>query len=723
MNRHPMRPSPRAIARIAALAFALGAPSLHAQTHAAPMRIQIAAQPLAQALNDWARQTRFQLVVQQSAVAGRIAPAVSGNLSPQQALDQLLVGSGLWGRFDDAIVTIEPKSAAKESMLPQVQVIAHGVRDEVTEGTGAYTIGSTNAATGMNLSLRETPQSVSVITRQRMDDQQLNSLADVLEQTPGIMVFKQGPAVGGYQDIYARGYALNSYQVDGMPSSISAWGVNSLGGYLDTAIYDSIAVVRGATGLLNGAGDPAASVSFVRKRPTREFQASIESAMGRWKQRRAVADVGGPLNAAGNLRGRLVAAHDEAESWIDRYEGDKQIVYGVLDADLSEKTLLTLALEHGRENSNAYESGYGYPVVYSGFASLGHVVPTPFGRHDSPLPEWGEFDNKRTAASLGLEHRFDENWRIKLSYSHTERELRYKRGMVQGINMDGTAARAMMIRGADKTEVDAFDVRLDGQYSLFGRKHDLAVGFNGSQIDQRGRPNYYGIMIIRNQIPIVNGIPLFVEPDWNAIASTDGSYSAYETNQSGFYASTRLRPTDDLSLILGGRWSNWRYRAETRPAGTVTDDREYNNEFTPYAGVVYDLTRNVSAYASYTGVFNPQAVKDVGGGLLDPEEGKNYELGFKGEWFGGLLNASIAAFETRKENLAVLDEENFTPDGDQAYLAEDETKTRGWELEAAGELARGWHLHGGYTRTLSRDSDGGRLWTDRPIHMFKLFSS
>ncbi|ENO85966.1 TonB-dependent siderophore receptor [Thauera linaloolentis] len=712
--------APLAIAT--ALAMGLNTPA-RAQP-AAPagvFDVSIAPQPLGQALNELARQAGLQLLFPPALVAGRIAPAISGTLTAREALDRLLAGSGLVATMAGRKVTVRQAPSPSSSTGPTlaaVRVTADALRDGLTESTGAYTTGTTNAATGMNLSLRETPQSVTVITRQRMDDQGLKSLTDAVEQTPGIHVQRMGPVIGGYQRIYSRGYAVDSYQIDGVPTSARALTSYDYTGTasLDAAIYDSVAVVRGATGLLTGAGDPSASANVMRKRPTNDFQGSLELGLGRWDQRRAVADIGGPLNVAGSLRGRLVAAYDESESWYDRYKGDRHLFYGVLDADLSEKTTLTLAFEYAREKSNALEN-QGLNAIYT------DGTPTPFSRHDSGIPEWGLWDQKRQAASLSLEHRFNDDWQVRLNYGHSKRETPVvKRAYVNGIDPGNTTSWGVMARTGYESDVDTLDARLSGRYTLFGKRHDLVAGFNASSYEYENRPDFFGIEFPIG-MPIVNGVPQYVEPDWDAITAKNGSYTREQTKESGLYLATRLQASVNLSVILGGRWSNWHYKRTSMPGGNVGDDRKYSNEFTPYAGVVYDLTKQISVYGSYTEIFKPQSVKDASGDLLDPEQGTNRELGLKAEWFGGRLNASVAMFKTGKDNLAVEDTGKTTPDGNQAYIAKDDTGTKGWEVEMAGELMPGWNLQGGYTRVISRDSDGKRLNTIRPIHQFKLFST
>lgn len=193
-------------------------------------------------------------------------------------------------------------------------------------------------------------------------------------------------------------------------------------------------------------------------------------------------------------------------------------------------------------------------------------------------------------------------------------------------------------------------------------------------------------------------------------------------DQSGAYVATRLHATEQLSVLAGLRWSFWRTRGLDE-TGSVTEDRKENGVFTPYLGLVYDVTPNLSVYTSYTSIFNPQSSRDVNGALLDLEKGSNIEAGVKGEWFAARLNASAAVFQVKKDNLAVEDGQNLTPTGDTAYRAEDNTKGRGWEREIAGEPVEGWRIQGGYTRMVTRDSAGARLNSEQPAHLFKLFTT
>lgn len=673
----------------------------------------IAPGALSDVLAEFAATAGVQLVFEPRMLAGVSSAGLQGAHSVQDGFARLLAGSG-YQLVEESGDAYSLRAVATDAHnLPAVTVTGNQSLGARTEGTGSYTTGATASTTGLNLSLRETPQSVTVITRQRMEDQGLESIGSVLTQTPGIS-HSQGGGYGGYSYVYSRGYLINNFDVDGLP----AGGALSMGndGYhdissLETAIYDSVTVVRGASGLLHGSGDPSGSVSLTRKRPTREFQASVEAGLGSWDKRRAVGDISGPLNSSGSVRGRLVAVYDESESWVDRYEGDRNVFYGVVEADLTDDTLIMLTLDHQDVDSRGDVPTGGFPVLLSD-GSL-----APFSVSDNPATDWSRYSKESTSVSARVEHRFNEDWQGVMEYSQTRSENTAVYGSIGTLEPDGTAG-IFFRHYPREQDWQAFNAKLNGSYSFFGREHDLVVGYNreNSEFDSSL------IRFVQNEPDTwPNWSGDFPEPDWSTYATNP---TEQKTQQDGIYLATRLRATDDLSLILGTRVSNWETRTKSRVTGSVTDDREESGVVTPYAAVVYDLTSELSAYASYTEIFNPVSVKDTSGSLLDPEEGSNIELGLKGEWFGGRLNASTAVFQSGKDNLAVQDGSNLTPEGNQAYVAEDDTEGLGWELEVSGEPAPGWHLQGGYTRMVLEDSDGNRLATqNQPKHMFKLFSS
>lgn len=704
-----------------------------AQTPAAEARraYEVPAGSLGNALSSFAAQAGLPFSFDAALTQGKTTAGLNGEYTISEGFATLLKGSGLQvlpqgnGRY--ALKEAPPAGA---TLLDAVKVQAT-VDAGVTEGSGSMTTpGPITAATGLNLTLRETPQSVTVVTRERIEQQNLNSLAEVAAQVTGVFFNSSGTPIGGRSLLTARGYTINSYQVDGVSLPWEALGESFQYGHgaLDTAIYDSIAVVRGSTGLMSGAGEPSAMMALTRKKPTRERRTSLEATVGSWNRYRAMADVGGPLNKSGSVRGRLVGAYDESDTWVDGYGSDRSIVYGILEMDLSPRTLLTLTLEHGNADSERAPWAFDYGVY---FYFDDDVTPIPPSTKNNLSAPWAYLNSDRTFGTASLAHHFSDDWSVKLSYGLSKYNTDMRRGMVRSIPQDGTPTAARVLSLDYSYDTHIVDARVDGRYSLFGRQHEVVAGYNLYRFDQAAPLGYYGDPF-QDLARWNNGRLEYETPDWDALAGSPDDYPFdAETNQSGAYIATRLRPTDRLAVIVGGRLTDWDTsttdRATAHHEALTWDDREYKNEFTPYTGVVFDLTRTFSTYASYTQIFQPQDVQDIDGRMLDPVEGNTYELGVKGAWFDGRLNAGVAAFESKRDNLAVaLVDENgpiLNPNGNEAFGAADHTKGRGWELEVSGALTPRWEIQAGYSRFKNKDSSGAVLDTTQPVQQFKLYTA
>ena len=220
-----------------------------------------------------------------------------------------------------AVIAVLPHLTYAEEELPEVEVTSSAVQPEQpSEKTKSYTVKSTSTATRLNSSMRETPQSISVITRQQLDDFRILSVNDALSYATGIKVEQFETDRTEYT---ARGLNITSFQIDGLNSPISFSGTNY--GDLDIALYDRIEILRGANGLIAGTGNPSATINFLRKRPTKDFQAKADVSVGSWDNRRLDADVSSALNADGSVRGRLVAANQHRNSYLDRYSTEKEM--------------------------------------------------------------------------------------------------------------------------------------------------------------------------------------------------------------------------------------------------------------------------------------------------------------------------------------------------------------------------------------------------------------
>nr|WP_321302947.1 TonB-dependent siderophore receptor [Alcaligenes faecalis] len=575
------------------------------------------------------------------------------------------------------------------------------VQNEKSEGTGSYQQQAVPQVLKLPMTLQELPQSATVITRQRIEDQGLDTLGQVMEQSPGVSRRQYGDDGAGYTSFQARGFNITNYVIDGVPTTAAA--LQGYGGVsvMDTAIYDNVAIVRGATGLLSGAGEPSASIMMQRKRPTAEFQGQVSAGVGSWDRYRGMADISGPLNDSGSVRGRLVAAYDQSRSWKDGYKGKRDVFYGVIEADLGARTVARLGLEH---MDNRYDGSSMH--AFSVSDTDGNLVE--WDRSDSATAAWAYSKQRRTMAFAQLEHEFNDDWSIQMAVG---------RSWLNNEQLYGVAApeptpqgRGSMTAGFnEKTPTqDTADITIKGRFQAWGQGHDIMLGANYYELSR------HDMAYARQRIPIAQikdfdrNLP---RPDLK-ITGPDNQ----RARQWGAYAATRLRLTDKLALIAGGRVTNWKDHSNT----TL---RKENGVFTPYAGLVYDWNEQWATYASYTQIFNPQSSQDRDGNYLDPEKGNNYELGVKYLFPGEAASASLAVFQTRKDNLAVVDGKELTPSGSQAYTAASNTRSEGIEFEINGELAPGWQMGAGYTHYRFRGADGEKIKTDIPADQVKLFTT
>ena len=678
----------------------------------------IPAQPLSRALTSFGRQAGLQVTMDSAIAQGLTSQPLKGSMAPSEALDRLLAGSGLtWLQLDAKTIELRQPQRSGDGALQLSPVRVEGARSAdpgKSEGTGSYTIGSSSSATKLDLSIRETPQSVTVMTRQRLDDQGLNEMKDALNQAVGLTLVESGALGTDGNQVYSRGFVLSNFQVNGIPRS-TVYGFNDE--IADLATYDRVEIVRGSTGLLNGVGDPSASVNLVRKRPTAHFQGYVEGQVGSWDHYRGETDISGPLVENGKLRGRFVTAYQDSDSFIDWLEMDKRVAYGTLEADLSEDTLLTVGLEYQKHNSDQASRG-GFPLLYA------DGTPTDFSRSINSAANWAYFMHDNLTAFGSLEHRFGDGWKVKLDIENSWREydgmLGY--GVRGSLNRDGTGMGIWPGRWNSDLEQPSIGVDLSGPYELLGRRHELMVGASGYHAHRKGQD--YPLWYLDDYDP---SIPNYFT--WNGEIAQPAleptGWSEEKERQYGVYAATRLRPTDALSVILGSRLAKWEQESRSFPdsGASSATKRAENGVLVPYAGIVYDLTDIWSVYASYTSIFKPQSQKNSAGLTLDPLEGNAYEAGVKAEFYGGLLNASFAVFKIEQDNLAVIDPGQFAPDGSQAYRAAQGTTSKGFEVEMNGELMPGWQIGGGYSRAVPEDANGTRLTTNIPKDSFKLFST
>lgn len=605
-----------------------------------------------------------------------------------------------------AAPAVQAQQSAGEEVLPEIEVTVQTL-GESTEGTGSYTTGKTRTATPLGLSLRDTPQSVSVVTQQRIEDQNLLNITDAINNVTGVSVNQYETNRAHFT---ARGFNINTLMIDGVPTTwAQPWSSGEV--LTSLAIYDRVEVVRGSTGLTTGAGDPSAAINLVRKRATsKELTGTAELGFGSWNDRRVMVDVSTPINEARTVRARVVGEYADRDSYIDLLENENRTVFATVEADLTPDTLLSAGVSRQQNDTRGAMWG-GLPVWYS------DGTRTNWDRSKSTSADWVRWDSVYENYFASVEHRMANDWRLKATYSYGDRDADSYLLYMLGAPDQTTGLGMFTWPGSYKVNTRQEDVALQtsGPFDFLGRTHELAVGYIHSQ--QRFNANSRAAT--GGAAPNFNTWDgSYPEPAWGPLAF----YESGKTTQEAVYGAARFRVLDPLQLILGARVTDYEKEGLTTSASYMM---KFNGEVTPYAGVIYDINENYSLYASYTDIFQPQQRRDINGNYLDPIVGKSTEAGVKGEFFGGALNASVAVFRIKQDNLAQSTGVNIpgTTPPETAYRAAEGATSQGFEFDLAGELAPGWNASIGYTKFSAEDADGKDINTIYPRELFRLFTT
>ncbi|ABX49507.1 TonB-dependent siderophore receptor [Shewanella baltica OS195] len=582
---------------------------------------------------------------------------------------------------------------------------------------GKYTVSKTiDTATGLGLSLMETPQSVSILTAERIQDQALNTVVDVVNNAVGLSSSKTDNVRNGFN---ARGFSVQNYQIDGVPLS---WSLGGDAGETvsDVSLYERVEVVRGATGLLTGAGDPSASINLVRKHAdSSDLKGYVDVATGSWDKKQITADVSNGLNESGSVRGRMVAKYVNSDSYQELYQDRKTILYGVIDTDITDNTMLRVGGSYNNNNPKGAMWG-ALQAVYS------NGTPTDWDVSATTAADWSRWETTNVNYFANLNHYFNNGWQLVANYNRMEYETTTKMIYMSGLldKETGAGLSGQRYHSHGESNSDNFDLQLKGDYQLFNLEHEFVVGALYSKQKSytdtfepiRDNMSGYDNKPVDNFYEWQNNA--FAEPEW----STDANRQLkMDTEQKGFYAATRFTITEALKIIAGGRISSW--NREGVSYGTDTNFGD-DGVFVPYVGALYDISEQHRAYASYTEIFNPQNVTNAYGEYLDPLKGKAYEIGLKSAYLDDRLHTTVALFKIDQDNLA-------TPDGTVIidgkpvtnYKAAQGTESTGFELEVVGEFIDGWNITAGYSQFTAEDVEGNRMATTSPRKQFKLFTT
>ena len=602
-----------------------------------------------------------------------------------------------------AILVSQQSFADDTQQLPTITVTAESEQSELSsERSKAYIIQNSSTASKLNIPLKETPQTVNVLTRQQLDDFALDNTRDVLRNTPGIIVSNQETERTSY---LARGFEISNVLVDGVGIPLEGYNYNN--DNPDSFLFDRVEVVKGANALNNGIGDPGATINMIRKRPTSDLQTAFNASYGSWNTQRYEVDVSSPLTQDGKVRGRVFGYQQTGDSYLDRYELEKNGIGAVVEADITDTTLLTAGYTETNHKPNGVNWGSN-PLINTEGEQLS------YSRNYNYSPSWAHWDSNIKSYFAELEQKLGGDWTAKLTYDEKRTQRDSKLLFLSGKPGANGTSGIFLYPGMyiDDNKEQQASLSFSGTYPLWGQRHEASLGYvwAKNRLDELG---YAGSFVN----PLTTDLASFTpeEPSWD-MSKTSGEMHIRQKNQS-LYAATRLHLNDDLKLLLGANYVQAESSGSSYGKDTVYDE----DKVLPYAGLTYNFSPEYTGYLSYTSIFRPQTTKADDGSINKPIEGESYEVGVKGSWLDDKLTATMAVFRTEQSNYPLRDSDGI-PTLRTTQVSD--LRSQGYEFGLAGQLTDHFNLSFGYTQFSLKDLiNGGDARTFNPTQSFNLLTT
>ncbi|PKH13130.1 TonB-dependent receptor [Pseudomonas sp. 43NM1] len=655
--------------------------ALAAETASTQPRTQfsfaMAAKPLPQALSDFSRITGISVVYTDEAPYGLNAPAVSGQMSAEHAMQQLLSGSGFTFRRTDAhTLALEP--APTEGALNLGATTITSVLDQ----TMSYQPPPTSSVMRSSALLQETPQTINVIPAQVIRDQAPRNLDDALANVSGIT---QGNTLASTQDsVMTRGFGDNrngSIMRDGMPV-IQGRGMN--------ATVDRVEVLKGPASLLYGIQDPGGVVNMVSKKPELTQYNALTlrgSTYGDGKN-----GSGGGLDSTGalgdsGLAYRMVLDHEDEDYWRNFGTHRETLVAPSL-AWFGENTQLLFSYEH-REFLTPFDRG---TIIDP---RTNH--PLDISRNERLDEPFNNMEGRSDLYHFEADHQFNDDWSAHFGYSWNRETYDASQVRVTAIDTNkGTLTRSM-----DGTQnaisTDRFTTAsLEGKVNVLGMQHDLVFG-----VDDEYRKIYREDLIRQKSLSNFSYVnPVYGREVAGTTVSPADSAQTDQLRSDSVFVQDSIHLTDQWILVAGGRFQEYdQYAGKGVPFKANTDSN--GQKWVPRAGLVYRYTDELSFYGSYTESFKPNStIAPLSGssvvldGSVAPEEAKSWEIGARLE-MPGRITGNVALFDIKKRNVLIANSEGPTT----IYSAAGEVRSRGLEVDVSGQLSDRWSLIGSYAYT------------------------
>lgn len=660
-----------------------------------PIAWVLPAQPLAQALNALSRQSGVAIGGDASLLAGRTAPAVQGTMTLQQALDQVLAGSGLMavGRDGAAIAIQRAPAPGRSSTLQPVIVTA--TQEQANGPVAGYVARRTTTATKTDTPLIETPQSVSVVTAEFAQAVGATRLEQALGYTPGVAISTYG-SDSRYERLNVRGFDLTApgFYLDGLQmrnaNSFGVWQTENYG-------LERIEVLRGPSSVLYGQGSAGGMLNLVSKRPTAESVREIQLSVGNDARKQVAGDVSGALDADGKFLYRVTGLARDAQVHLAGLPDDRFYLAPALTWKPSADTSLTVLSHYLRSRSGT--TWQGYPIA-------GTLTPNPNGQ--VPLstflgePNLNHFNQDQWMIGYQFEHRFDEQWTLRQNARYGKMDQSYldiqSFGGFQTVNPGNPADPANFrrrARGFNHNKEDARTFGIDNQaemrWAAGDWRHTVLFGLD-HQSTRYGTQAFGGGAVA----PIDVYAPVYGGP--TTFPSKLLSSAAIDLDQTGLYAQDQVKFADRWVATVGGRYDSATADRTNRLTGTGR--KHSDNKFSGRAGLVYLHPSGVAPYVSYAESFSPSTtVNPATGDLFSPETGQQLEAGLRWQPPGSRSSYTVSVYNLKRQNYITYDFSTVPAQPRQTG----EITVKGLEVEALVQPMRGMNLVAGYSYTPKAD--------------------
>lgn len=676
--------------RTAMMCVALGAIALPVQLQAqeaagtvgTARSYAIAAGPLGEALNQFARQAGITLAATPTQTAAAQSPGLQGSYSVDQALAILLGSSGLQAVSQDGSNYVLRASAGEAMSLPTTDIRGFALGNALGSMDG-YNATHSQIATKTSTALLETSQSVSVVTRQQMDDQGSQTVSQAMRYTPGVLTNPYG-ATHRYDYVAMRGFndgSVDNIYLDGLKSMGDSGTYSTM--QVDPYFLERVDILKGPSSVLYGRSSPGGLVALTSKKPLYEPYHQIQATVGTQGQRGVGFDFSGPLDDDKRIAYRLTGLTDKSDTQFDHAEEKRYALAPTVSIDFSEDTSLTLQAYLQHDPKGGYHGGV--PASGTLHQRNGQRISEHFFDGE---PGVDGYSRNQQSFGYQFEHRFNDVFTARQNFRYLDSKV----NMDQVYAYDWTTPTSNELTryysgGDERLHAFIVDNMLQAEFFTGAAKHTTLLG-----VDYQRRKTV--VDWTSGSVAPLNGF----NPAYGNSAISYYSPTSYlrRLEQTGVYAQDLIE-LDKWRFSLGLRqdWvetSDENRLAETgRPAGTEISDRR--TKLTGRAGVLYLFDNGIAPYLSYSESFNPNSYSDSAGNPLAPTDGTQWEAGIKYQPPGtdNLFTASV--FRIDQENLASkLPQENF-------YRPIGAVRSQGLELEAHMQLTDNFKLLGSYTLT------------------------